>query len=555
MARSRAQSDGCGGSPNIHLDLPVIETPVFTRAATAAPHQLAADAGRDVLIEGGNAIDAMVAMAAVIAVVYPHMNSIGGDAFWLIAEPRRSTAEPSVRYIEACGFAGAGATAEAYRAKGYDRLPPRGPDAALTVPGTVDGWRAALDLSASRGSKFPAARLLEPAVKLARDGYPVSKSESVYEPVELPALREAPGFLDTYTVEGKVPAVGELRKVPALAATLERLGHAGLRDFYKGDVAREIAADLERIGSPVTREDLARYEARWRKPLSVRLPGSTVYNSPPPTQGLASLAILGLFARLGVKEGESFAHIHGLIESSKKGLMIRDRVCTDFDHLLEDPTDYLTPAYLQNLAATIDMKHASAPSLLPADGGTVWMGAIDADGLMVSFIQSIYWDYGSGCVLPRTGVLMQNRGLSFSLDPKALNYLRPGRRPFHTLNPPLALFDDGRLMSYGAMGGDGQPQFQAQIFTRMGFGMKPAAAMDAPRFIYGRSWGDDSQALRVESRFDPDLLRALERAGHDIVVDQAYSDRLGHAGALIRLPRGEIEAAHDPRSDGGASGF
>lgn len=533
----------------------MIETPVFGHAATAAPHQLAAEAGRDVLIEGGTAIEAMVTMAAVIAVVYPHMNGLGGDAFWLIGEPRRASSEPSVRYIEACGFAGTEATRQRYLDKGYDRLPPRGADAALTVPGAVDGWRAALELSASRGGRMPLDRLLDPAIRVARDGYPVSRSEASYEPIELPALRDAPGFLDTYTVEGKVPAAGEIRRVAPLGATLAQLAHAGLADFYRGDVAREVATDLERIGSPVTRDDLRRYEARWRRPLSMRMPNATLFNAPPPTQGLASLVILGAFARLGVARGEGFEHIHGLIELSKRGLAIRDRVCTDADRVPEDPAVFLAPAFLARLAAGIDLRRASAPIIPESDGGTVWMGAVDATGLAVSYIQSIYWDYGSGCVLPRTGLLMQNRGISFSLDPQALNALEPGRRPFHTLNPPLALFDDGRVMPYGAMGGDGQPQFQAQIYTRMGFGMNPAAAIDAPRFIYGRTWGDATASLRLESRFDPDVLEALDKAGHDLIVDAAYSDRLGHAGALLRSPNGRIDAAHDPRSDGGAAGF
>lgn len=533
----------------------MIETPTFDRAAAAAPHQRAAEAGRDVMIEGGNAIEAMVAMAAVVAVVYPHMNSLGGDGFWLIAEPARASSGPRVRYVEACGFAGALASRSRYAERGYDRLPPRGPDAALTVPGAVDGWRAALELSAAVGGRLPLERLLEPAVRLARDGYPVSRSEAVYEPIEVEALRACPGFLETYTVDGKVPAAGELRRVPALASTLEQLGHAGLRDFYAGDIAREIAADLERIGAPVTRDDLRRYEARWRAPLSLRLPGCTAYNAPPPTQGLASLVILGIFARLGVARGEGFDHMHGLIEASKRALAIRDRVCTDFDRLEADPADVLRPATLDRLAASIDRRRASEAGRPPGDGGTVWMGAIDGQGLAVSYIQSVYWDYGSGCVLRRTGVLMQNRGVSFSLDPASLNPLEPGRRPFHTLNPPLAVFDDGRVVPYGAMGGDGQPQFQAQILTRFNFGMNPAAAVEAPRFIYGRTWGDSTDALRLEARFDPDLVLALERAGHAVVLDAPYADRLGHAGMLVRDPRGRIEATHDPRSDGGAAGI
>jgi gamma-glutamyltranspeptidase/glutathione hydrolase len=198
-------------------------------------------------------------------------------------------------------------------------------------------------------------------------------------------------------------------------------------------------------------------------------------------------------------------------------------------------------------------------ALLPVsfgEGDTVWMGAIDASGLAVSFIQSIYWEYGSGCVLPRTGVLMQNRGVSLSLDERSAHALRPGQLPFHTLNPPLAVFDDGRALSYGAMGGDGQPQFQAQLLSRYRFGMSLADAVDAPRFLWGRTWGAASTATHLENRFDPSLVSALERAGHEIALaPAAYDEGFGHAGAVMRAVNGRVEATHDPRSDGGAEGF
>ncbi|MBE7220418.1 MAG: gamma-glutamyltransferase, partial [Caulobacteraceae bacterium] len=259
---------------------------------------------------------------------------------------------------------------------------------------------------------------------------------------------------------------------------------------------------------------------------------------------------------LGPQRPESFGHIHGLIESSKRAIAIRDRVVTDYEALRHAPADFLTPDALRREAEAIDMGRAAAWPLTPAAGDTVWMGAIDRTGLAVSFIQSIYWEYGSGCVLPSTGVLLQNRGFSFSLDPDAVNPLMPGRRPFHTLNPPLAVLDDGRLISYGAMGGDGQPQFQAQILTRLLAGEGVAAALDRPRFLFGRTWGLPSAGLRLEPRFDDDLYRALARAGHEFdVVEAPYSDLFGHAGALVRAPNGRIEAGHDPRSDGGAAGL
>ncbi|HYF56491.1 MAG TPA: gamma-glutamyltransferase [Salinarimonas sp.] len=528
------------------------ETPVFATAAVAAPHSLAAQAGRDVLVQGGNAIEAMIAMAATIAVVYPHMNGIGGDGFWLVSEPGGR-----VRAIEACGPAGSLATIERYRAKGYETIPPRGPDAALTVAGAVGGWRLAGDYARSLGGRLPLDVLLGPARAYARDGYPVSRSEARYAPKEIEALKSAPGFADFFLADGKSPAEGTTRKAPRVADVLSRLIDAGLDDFYRGDVAREVAADLEEIGAPVTRDDLKRYEARAVEPLSLRVGDATVYNLPPPTQGLASLIILGLHERLGAPRADSLEHHHALIEASKRAMRIRDLVVTDPAHLTRNPADALAPAALDAQAARIRMDRAAPFPLPPGDGDTIWMGAIDASGLAVSYIQSIYWEFGSGCVLRRTGLHWQNRGVSFSLDPSARNPLQPGRKPFHTLNPALARFDDGRVAPYGCMGGDGQPQFQAQVLTRYRGGQSVADAVDGPRWLLGRTWGSTTTSLKVEDRFDPSLIDALRRMGH--VVEEmggSYLDALGHAGLLVRHPRdGRVEATHDPRSDGGALGL
>jgi gamma-glutamyltranspeptidase/glutathione hydrolase len=529
------------------------DTPVFPAAAVAAPHQLAAEAGRAVLAEGGNAIEAMVAMAAAIAVVYPHMNALGGDAFWLVHEPGGR-----VRGIDASGPAGSLATIKRYRDKDYDAIPPRGPDAALTVVGAVAGWRLALDYARRLGGKAPLALLLHDAIRFARDGYPVSASEAREEAKEFETLKTAPGFAETFLVDGKSASAGTLRRVPALADTLSQLADAGLDDFYRGDVGREIAADLERIGSPVTRRDLEGYRAAAMEPLSARLQDVALYNCPPPTQGLASLLLLGIFERLDVRRGESIEHHHGLVEATKRAVAIRDRVVTDPRHLAHDPHAFLSASVFEREAALVERGRAAPFPLPPGEGDTVWMGAIDANGLAVSYIQSIYWEWGSGCVLPRTGIHWQNRGVSFSLDPKARNPLEPGRKPFHTLNPAMAVFADGRVMSYGAMGGDGQPQFQAQIFSRYAkFGMAPADAVDAPRWLLGRTWGTTSTRLKLESRFEPSLVQGLARLGHDVEEHpRPYWEDFGHAGMLVKQPRdGRVEATHDPRSDGGAVGL
>jgi gamma-glutamyltranspeptidase/glutathione hydrolase len=350
--------------------------------------------------------------------------------------------------------------------------------------------------------------------------------------------------------------VGATLKQTAFAASLEHLAHAGLDDFYRGDVGREIAADLERIGSPVTRTDLEKYEARIAEPLSVQTGAGTLYNTPPPTQGLASLMILALFDRMRISDGESFAHIHGLVEATKRAFLVRDRTVTDPDMIDGNLTKYLDAKFLDGEADKIDARRAARWPAPQAGGDTVWMGAADASGLVVSYIQSIYWEFGSGCVLPKTGVLMQNRGASFSLDPRVLNALAPGRRPFHTLNPALAALKDGRVMAYGTMGGDGQPQTQAALFTRhVLFRQRLDKALDAPRWLLGRTWGSTHTSLRMEARFDGDLIDRLMSAGHDVaVLDEAYSDTMGHAGAVLLHADGTLEGGHDSRADGGAAG-
>jgi gamma-glutamyltranspeptidase/glutathione hydrolase len=346
-------------------------------------------------------------------------------------------------------------------------------------------------------------------------------------------------------------------KQEAFAATLEQLTHAGIEDFYRGDVGREIAADLDSIGSPVTRADLDRYRATLAEPLRIELPAGTIYNTDAPTQGVVSLMILALFARLGVTEAEGFDHIHGLVEATKRALRVRDRVVTDPNHLAHALNRVLDDRFIAGEAMKIDRRKASPWPVGGGTGDTVWMGAADASGLVVSYIQSLYWEFGSGCVLPATGVLMQNRGASFSLEAGALNRLAPGRLPFHTLNPALAVLKDGRIMAYGTMGGDGQPQTQGALFTRhVLFRESLPQAIEQPRWLLGRTWGTAKTALRMESRFDGNLIDRLLSAGHDVeMLDEPYSDIMGHAGAALLHKDGTCEAAHDPRADGGAAGL
>lgn len=516
-----------------------------------APHHLAAEAGCGVLREGGNAVEAMVAAAAAIAVVYPHMNAIGGDGFWLIAEPGKQPVA-----IDACGPAAGDASPEWYRERGFSAIPSRGPLAALTVPGTISGWQRALEQSAAWAGRLPLPRLLEPAIHYARDGVAVTLSQHANTAAKQPEMGDAPGFAETFLRDGRVPAVGERIRQPRLAATLERIGQAGPDDFYRGALARAMAEDLARLGSPLQLADFEKYAARNVAPLSVELSCGTVFNLPPPTQGLASLMILGIFERLGCREAESFDFVHGLVEATKQAFLVRDRHVTDPAYLTVDPLDFLTPATLAKRAGKVDAKTALAWPAPTLPGDTIWMGAIDGEGRAVSFIQSIYWEFGSGVVLPETGVLMQNRGTSFGLSPDAAQPLMPGRKPFHTLNPPLARLADGRVMVYGTMGGEGQPQTQAAIFTRYAvFGQDLQEAIAAPRWLLGRTWGAESSTLKLESRFPADLLDALKKAGHVTEIVGRSTDLMGHAGAVVRHSSGLLEGATDPRSDGAAAGF
>jgi gamma-glutamyltranspeptidase len=525
-----------------------------TRGMAVAPHALASQSALAVLREGGNAVEAMIAAAATIAVVYPHMNSIGGDGFWLISRPG---AEPVG--IEACGAAALAATVDDYRARGLTTIPTRGPLAANTVAGTVSGWQLAHRWSTETlGGKLPVKRLLEDAIHYAKNGLPVTRSQAQCVASRRAELSPIPGFADTFLHGDRVPATGERFVAPRLAATLERLADAGLDDFYRGDLARSIAADLRSVEAPLTLADLERHEARLRTPLALKHSLGTIYNMPPPTQGLVSLLILGILDRVLTKDmdplGPDFVHV--CVEATKLAFAVRDAHITDPAHMRLDPLAQLEPAALDAMAARISPTRAAPWGAGRGPGDTVWLGVTDSDGVAVSFIQSIYHEFGSGIVLAGSGINWQNRGCSFSLDPNALNPLMPGRRPFHTLNPALARFSDGRTMVYGNMGGDGQPQSQSAVFSRIAnFGWNPQAAIDAPRWLLGRTWGQTTDTLKLEARFAPDTAARLEAIGHEVETMQPYDEAMGHAGAIVRHRDGLIEAGYDPRSDGAAAGW
>jgi gamma-glutamyltranspeptidase/glutathione hydrolase len=409
------------------------------------------------------------------------------------------------------------------------------------------------------GGKLPLSRLLEDATYYAASGIPVTVSQANATAAKRAELEPQPGFAASFLPAGAVPSAGSRFVQARMADTLRRLARAGLEDFYRGELALAQAADLASAGSPIALSDLQAHRAQWTTPLVLEHSLGRIFNTPPPTQGVVSLAVLGMLDRLRIGAldpvGADFVHL--AVECTKQAFRrLRDPYLTDPRHMTVDTQSLLSSDTLDNLARNVD-PHAAAPwgpARGPAD--TVWMGVIDGEGRAVSFIQSLYHEFGSGVVLSSTGVTWQNRGCSFSLDPEHINTLLPGKKPFHTLNPALALLKDGRTMVYGNMGGDGQPQSQSAVFSRIvTFGMQPQAAITAPRWLLGRTWGQMSETLKLESRFAPDVVAELGRRGHEVELLQPFDETMGHAGAIVRYVDGALEGGADPRSDGAVAAF
>jgi gamma-glutamyltranspeptidase/glutathione hydrolase len=405
---------------------------------------------------------------------------------------------------------------------------------------------------------MPLARLFDDAIHSAEHGIAVTRSQSATTAAKLAGLKGVHGFDETYLTDGKPPQAGSLFLQRRLGATLRHLAEKGLDDFYRGALAESLARDLAAAGSPLALSDLHRHQAQWCTPLALKHSLGTLYNMTPPTQGLVSLLILGMLDALdiGNVDPSGADYVHLCVEATKQAFAVRDRCITDPAYMTVDAQSLLEPARVRALAANIDRARAAPWGEGKGPADTVWMGVIDGAGRAVTFIQSTYHEYGSGVVLKDSGIVWQNRGCSFSLDERALNALLPLRKPFHTLNPALALFDDGRSMVYGNMGGDGQPQSQSAVFTRYAcFGMDPQEAVSAPRWLLGRTWGQTSDTLKLEARFASGVVDQLRRYGHEVELLQDWDETMGHAGAIVRHANGVLEGGADPRSDGAVAAF
>ncbi|PYF82311.1 gamma-glutamyltranspeptidase/glutathione hydrolase [Marinomonas alcarazii] len=514
--------------------------------AFTAPHFKVTETGRKILEQGGTAIEAMVAAAATIAVVYPHMNGLGGDGFWLISEPGKAPIG-----IDASGKAAQLATLDFY--KGYDSIPARNGKAAVTMAGAVAGWQEALAVSQEWQANLPLSTLLSDAIELAKNGSKVTKTYVDASKKTQLDLLSVQGFADCFLKNGGIYEQGENLTLPALAHTLEQLADNGLNDFYQGDIAARLAKDLAMAESPIRLADFHSYQAKRVTPLQVKTSVGTLYNLPAPTQGIASLLILALYDRLYTQGKTATDMAHLLIECTKQAFIARNQFVTDESRLAMDLSSLLDDEQLEKMCHEIALERAQPWPHQAKHGDTIWMGACDSEGRMVSYIQSLYWEFGSGVVSPSTGIVWNNRGSSFSLEKDSLQELGPNLKPFHTLNPAFAELSDGRRMSYGTMGGEGQPQTQAALFSRYVYHQMPLdQAISEGRWLLGRTWGDVSHNLKVERDFADIAADELAARGHDLVIVDAQNELMGHAGAVVLHPEGQTNAATDPRSDGSA---
>ena len=509
-------------------------------AATSQP--LATSAALQVLEEGGNAVDAAVTAAAALNVVEPYMTGIGGDLFALLW----SASEGRLVGLDASGRSGSLADAEELRAEGHASVPPR--DArAVTVPGALAGWAALLE----RFGTVPLARALAPAVRLAREGFPVTPVIARDWSSVTDQLRADQGAAATFLPGGTAPRAGDWFRLPDLAETFAEVGRDGPEALYGGALGRRVVEGLTALGGTLTLADLAAHRVRWVDALSMEYGGVTLHELPPSGQGIAALQMLGMLRHHDVAAlgHNSVAYLHTLVEAKKLAYADLARAVADPDHMDVTPEALLDPAYLASRAAAIHRSRAmesAEPGAAATASDTVYLTVADAEGNMVSLINSIYQYFGSGIVVPGTGFALQNRGSGFTLEPGHPNVLGPRKRPLHTIIPGFVTRNGAPWMSFGVMGGPMQPQGHVQVLMNLlHFGMDPQEALEAPRFRHL-----EGRRVTVEA-LPPHVAAGLERRGHEIVSPEGFA--FGGAQAIVRLERGWA-AASDPRKDGMAAG-
>ncbi|MFG1203637.1 gamma-glutamyltransferase family protein [Xanthobacter aminoxidans] len=537
-----ASFDWSAGYPSRRL-------PVFGNNVVSTSHPRAAQAGLSMIARGGNAVDAAIAAAAVMAIVEPCSNGLGSDAFCILWDGK------GLHGLNASGFSPAAWTPEYFRAKyGADAktLPQRGWDA-VTVPGAVASWVALSE----RFGKLPFADLLEPAIAIAERGFLVSTNvqHKWAAAATLPQLTSQPGFRQVFLPKGRAPFVGEHVTMPGAARALRLIGETKGEAFYRGEIADALEANAKANGGALTAADMAAYAPDWVTPVAQDYRGYTVHEIPPNGQGITALMALGILSHFDLQglSADSVEAQHLQIEAIKLAFADVYRYVADPRAMEISPADMLDKDYIAGRARLIDPRRAQrfAPGN-PVRGGTIYLTAADASGMMVSFIQSNYQGFGSGVVLPEWGVSLQNRGFGFSLNPERANVVAPRKRPFQTIIPGFLTRDGQPVMSFGVMGGNMQPQGHVQTLVRMlDFAQNPQAACDAPRWRF-----DEGLSINLEPGNTPELLDGLAALGHEVaVLNDTYQD-FGAGQFIWRMGDPAVEgyaAASDPRRDGQAA--
>ena len=513
-------------------------------AVICTPHAQATAAGMRVLDAGGTAIDAMLAASAMLAAVFPHMTGLGGDALWMIHDSK-------VRTIVGIGQAG-------------QRLPEggtiglRGPTSVATTAGAMASWQAAANISRQEwGSRLTWADLLEDAASVAEAGTLVSQSQLFWQTLRQPLIEQWPDLHRLCKTGGRWLREGDTLRQPELANTLRHLAKRGVEDFYKGELAQAFGAAFDRLGCGLTAADLGATRAHEVAPISVRYREGRLYNIAPPCQGLYTLQAMAALQHTPLVQAAngSALYYHCLVEAIKQALLRRNAQLCD---PLARPWDFaasLHARHIQGYGDAIDAQRAAPWSEPGRPADTVWLAATDAQGRTACLIQSLFHDFGSGCILGDTGVLWHNRAAGFCTHPDHPNGWAPGKRPAHTLNPSCYLADDGRRFFFGTQGGDGQPQTQMVLATQLIDYRQPIDhALEAPRFLLGRSFFDSTDNLKLEANMGAATVEGLTALGHEVEIIPARSPMTGHAGIIAIDARGGLGAMHDPRGEGTALG-
>ncbi|MBS4727634.1 gamma-glutamyltransferase family protein [Mycobacterium sp. SM1] len=510
--------------------------PVLGRNVVCTSQPLAAQAGLAMLADGGSAVDAAIAAAITLTVVEPVSNGIGSDAFAIVWDGTR------LHGLNASGRSPAAWTPEYFRGNGVPTLGWN----SVTVPGAVSAWA---ELHAKFG-KLPFPRLFEPAIAYARNGFPVSPTVAAQWAAQAPLLRCQPGFAETFLPGGRAPKPGQLVTLADHAATLEKIAATNGEAFYRGELAARLEAHARAHGGAMRASDLAAHRPDWVDTISIGYRGYTIHEIPPNGQGIVALIALGILEHFDLVSlpVDSADSVHLQIEAVKLAFAAARPRLADIDHMPLRPARLLDTEYLTGRAALIDPTRARPGPAEAPGGGTVYLAAADASGVMVSMIQSNYLGFGSGVVVPGTGIALHNRGANFLATPGHPNQVGPAKRPYHTIMPGFVTKDGTPVMSFGVMGGTMQPQGHVQVMVRIvDHGQNPQAACDGPRFRW-------AQGMQVSSEpgFSEPTREELRRRGHELITADGY--QFGSCQAIWRLDDGYL-AVSDPRRDGQAAAF